>query len=135
MRLTTYDLAQKLQYKDKLQDSSSLDKNEDSSQESTDYDLSDITCLASILEDSLFDFYGAREHFSSQAENWRDLARDLFKDNSKLALKLMREGYKVKITYRPEELQHRFSSFQEAKDFFGVSARSWKALAEKLNSR
>ncbi|MCG6138830.1 MAG: hypothetical protein MET45_30270 [Nostoc sp. LLA-1] len=130
-----YDLARRLQEKDKAQDNSLLDTHSNLSQESTDYDLSDIDYLASILEDKLFDFYAAREHFSSQAEDWLNLAQDLFEKNSKLAFKLMREDWSIKITYSPEELQDRFSSFQEAKDFFGVSARSWMALAEKLNSR
>lgn len=130
-----YDLARRLQEKDKAQDNSLLNTNENLSQESTGYDLSDIDYLASVLEDKLFDFYAAREHFSSQAEDWLNLAQDLFEKNSKLAFKLMREDWSIKITYSPEELQDRFSSFQEAKDFFGVSARSWMALAEKLNSR
>ncbi|NEO34739.1 MAG: hypothetical protein F6K36_31020 [Symploca sp. SIO3C6] len=130
-----YDLARRLQDKDKAQDNNSLDINANPAQNSTGYALSDIDCLASILEDKLFDFYAAREHFSSQAENWLELSRDLFEKNSEIAFKLMREDWRVKITYSSEELQDRFSSFQEAKDFFGVPARSWKALAEKLNSR
>jgi hypothetical protein len=130
-----HDLARRLQEKDKAQDNTLLDTNENLSQESTGYDISDIDYLASILEDKLFDFYAAREHFSSQAEDWLNLAQDLFEKNSKCAFKLMREDWSIKITYSPEELQNRFSSFQEAKDFFGVSARSWVTLAEKLNSR
>ncbi|AKE62412.1 hypothetical protein NIES3806_15640 [Microcystis aeruginosa NIES-3806] len=130
-----YDLARMLQEKDKAQDNTLLHTNENLSQEFAGYDPSDVDYLASILEDKLFDFYAAREHFSSQAEDWLNLAQDLFENNSKLAFKLMREDWSIKITYSPEELQNRFSSFQEAKDFFGVSARSWMALAEKLNSR
>lgn len=130
-----YDLARRLQEKNKVLDNKPLNINESAFQESTVYNSSDVDYLASILEDKLFDIYAAREHFSSQAEDWLNLAQDLFEKNSGLAFKLMREDWSVTITYSPEELRDRFSNFQEAKEFFGVSARSWKALAEKLNGR
>ncbi len=129
------DLARRLQDKDKAKDNNALDISANPAQNSTGHALRDIDCLASILEDKLFDFYAAREHFSTQAETWLELARYLFEKNSEVAFKLMREDWRIRITYSSEELKHRFSSFQEAKDFFGIRARSWKTLAEKLNSR
>lgn len=37
--------------------------------------------------------------------------------------------------YTVEWLQEKFESFQAAKDHFGIAARSWQKLAEKLNSK
>lgn len=37
--------------------------------------------------------------------------------------------------YTPEWLQRNFSSFKSAKEHFGVTARSWGKLAEKLNEK
>ena len=37
------------------------------------------------------------------------------------------------VPYTVDRLKSEFSSFKDAKDFFGIPAKSWESLAHKLN--
>lgn len=110
--------------------------------------------LAKHLKEEYVTFENACLSLEIDASNWMDLAekvnsteRDDSSDISVDELQssesseiyadsrdndLDKKGEAV-VHYTVDGLRSEFSSFKDAKDFFGVSAKSWESLAHKLN--
>ncbi|QQE65295.1 hypothetical protein GFS31_19810 [Leptolyngbya sp. BL0902] len=105
--------------------------------------------LAKHLKENYVTFEHACLSLDIDANDWMDLAEkvnsnredneneNLFPDSSGESITDQlddKNSDDIKI-YTEESLKLEFSSFKEAKDFFGVSANSWASLARKLNNR
>ncbi|MGF1497301.1 MAG: hypothetical protein ACFB8W_10820 [Elainellaceae cyanobacterium] len=104
-------------------------------EDSIDNDVSDddesiIIALSKELETEYFLLENACLNLRIDANNWIDLARKIHQFPAKTEQLL---EVKEKLVTE-EELKNRFNSLKEAKEHFGVTARSWKSLAEKLNA-
>jgi hypothetical protein len=97
--------------------------------------------LAKKLQEEYLLLENACLNFDIDANNWLDLAGKVYKDGAELPDQQERQiqennqdGSYDSERYTVETLQIRFSTFQEAKEFYGVSAKGWQSLVEKLNS-
>lgn len=105
--------------------------------------------LAKHLKENYVTFENACLSLDIDANDWMDLAEkvnssredseneDLFPAFSGESVTDQLDDEKsddIKV-HTEESLKLEFSSFKEAKDFFGVSANSWASLARKLNNR
>lgn len=105
--------------------------------------------LAKHLKENYVTFENACLSLDIDANDWMDLAEkvnssredneneNLFSNSSgeSITEQLDDESSDDIKIYTEESLKLEFSSFKEAKDFFGVSANSWASLTRKLNSR
>jgi hypothetical protein len=91
--------------------------------------------LAKILEKKIVSFDDACEHFKAQnLKNWKELARKILLEDPSLGEKMLTGEWSIsRVDYTVDSLKSRFSSLQEAKAFYKLTARSWQSLADKLN--
>ncbi|NES05278.1 MAG: hypothetical protein F6K22_22125 [Okeania sp. SIO2F4] len=81
-------------------------------------------------------------NFNMDANNWVDLGEEIHKgldETSNLQKNHLesqpRSSDKISDRYTLKDFKSRFSNFQEAKEFYGISAKGWQALVDKLNNQ
>ncbi len=110
--------------------------------------------LAKHLKEEYVTFENACLSLEIDASNWMDLAEKVNSterdDSSDIRIDELQSSESSEISvdsrdnnsnkkseaavrYTVDGLRSEFSSFKDAKDFFGVSAKSWESLAHKLN--
>ena len=110
--------------------------------------------LAKHLKEEYVTFENACLSLEIDASNWMDLAEKVNSieqdDSSDISIDKIQtseslgvpadfrdndsdEKGEAVVYYTVDRLRSEFSSFKDAKDFFGVSAKSWESLAHKLN--
>ncbi|MEA5497948.1 MAG: hypothetical protein WAN66_02950 [Limnoraphis robusta] len=125
----------------KLNDESE-DKAVEDDQESDTSEMCVINELAKKLREEYFILENACLNFDVDANNWMDLAEKIHKDLGETsdlhlnhAQSQPRSNENISDRYTVNDLKSRFSSFQEAKEFYGISAKGWQTLVDKLNNQ
>jgi hypothetical protein len=111
-------------------------------QESDNSETYVIHELANKLREEYVLLENACLNFDIDANNWLDLAEKIHNNayepnehHQNQYQTQVKSDNNVLVKYTVSILKSRFSSFQEAKEYFGTSAKSWQALVDKLNSK
>ncbi len=120
----------------------SEDKKLADDQESDTSEMYLINELARKLKEEYLILENACLNFNMDANNWVDLAEKIHKgldDTSNLQQNHLESQPKsndnIPDRYTVKNLKSRFSNFQEAKKFYGISAKGWQGLVDKLNNQ
>jgi hypothetical protein len=107
-------------------------------QEAKTSQLDIVRALAKKLKDEYVLLENACLNFEVDANNWIDLAEKICVDDESSDSidhkQFKPQDDEIKKKYTADDLKARFSSFQEAKEFYGISAKSWQALVDKLSN-
>ncbi|ERT06457.1 hypothetical protein M595_3593 [Lyngbya aestuarii BL J] len=114
----------------------------DNDQESDTSEMYVINELAKKLREEYLILENACFNFDIDANNWMDLAEKIHKDLDETndfqqndSQSQLRSNHNISDRYTVNDLKSRFSSFQEAKEFYGISAKGWQALVYRLNNQ
>ncbi len=120
----------------------SEDKKVADDQESDTSEMYLINELARKLKEEYLILENACLNFNMDANNWVDLAEKIHKgldETSNLQQNHLesqpRSNDNIPDRYTVKNLKSRFSNFQEAKEFYGISAKGWQGLVDKLNNQ
>ncbi|NBD14642.1 MAG: hypothetical protein GVY04_00435, partial [Cyanobacteria bacterium] len=95
--------------------------------------------LAKQLENEYYFLENACLTYNTDANTWLDLANKIQSKSHYFDNKYQNEEIEelevadFREPYTVDWLKENFDSFQAAKDYFGIKARGWGALAEYLN--
>lgn len=94
----------------------------------------DTIVLSEILEQNIGSLKDACQHFKVNAASWLELAHQIFLKDRDLASRLIEQEWEISyVEFTVDKLKSEFSSFQEAKAHYGLTARGWQDLVDKLN--
>lgn len=126
----------------KEQETFTLELSGEENKEQDSDDLSEdsiVKELATQLEKEYYFLENACLSYKIDANTWLDLAEKIQNESHNIendqsnGKDFGEQSDDSREPYTVDSLKENFDSFQAAKDYFGIKARSWKALADYLN--